>query len=972
MFDQAREYLARVLSWPQEGDPPCWINIHWTFLSSNSARPGWGGRACKSLPDAVKAIEFALKGEGTRDIYACMSTQSQAEEVKTIKGWTYQKPLRLQANAVSLKSLFLDIDCKEGPTGYPDQRAATAALVDFLKASKMPRPTLIVGSGGGMHVYWTLSEALSPARWKPLAFALAEATKVCGLKCDTQVTIDSARILRVPDTFNRKLDQPREVKLVGSRLDFDYAVERIEEALSAYLIIKPTDTELPARMPEAPVVDELSANIDSNTIPPVPIDHLAKQCGFIQEALTSGGKDYANPLWNLTTLIATFTEEGGAAAHRMASGHSGYSKETTDALFERKVRDKIEKGLGWPGCRTISATGSIACATCVHFAAGKTPFHFSLPPPPPIAAGAALPINWDLPAGYIRDGNNNVSKVLVQQDGGHELIPVVNYPLFDPWLQKNPWILNFSTITHTGNQQQIALPFSETLVQGGPRATLGKQGMATRGGKYAQLLEEFIVSWIEKLQKVKNSVVNSAPFGWMTEDGDVKGFSFGGSLWTPTGNSPSAVGDPVTASAYSPVGDPSYWREACKLVTSQSRPELNAIIAAAFGAPLVKFTGQLGLYMSAYSSGGGVGKTTALKVAQAVWGDPVRAMQGLDDTPYSVLNKIGQIKSLPLCWDELKTEEDTKRFVNLMFALTGGREKSRLKSDSTQRAGGTWQTLLVSCSNDSIVDYVVNRTKTSNAGLMRAFEYEVKAGTKGQIDTADADQIIGKMHDNYGHVGLEYAKWLGVNFKQVEIDVVEARKRIGIETKTPNEERMWISLIAVILVGAKYANQLGYADIDEDELKQFMYEALEYNRTNTKAQTNDMNNSTNVENILAQYFSEMRARHTLWVNYIPISRGRPPKQIEVKRDASKLESINVHIGIENKILRINSTHFSEWTQQKGLSRQIIVRCLEKQYGCKRVNGIMGSGTQYSSFMKEYMLEIQLAGTPFAAILDGEL
>lgn len=970
-YEHAREYLARVVAWPQEGEPPAYVNLHWTFQSPNHDRPGWGGRACQSLPDAVKALEFALKGESTRDIYVCLSTQSVAETVQTAKGWTYNKPIRLQSNAVALKSLFLDIDLKDGPNGYPDQKSATTALVEFLKASEMPRPSIMVASGGGLHVYWTLAQPLSPNEWKPLAMALAEATKRHGLKCDTQVTIDSARILRVPDTWNRKQEVARPVKLVGARLDFDYSVERLAEVLQPFQIAAPQEPGLPARKPETPIVDELSAGVDAKSAPPVPVDRLAESCGFIKDALTSGGKDLANPLWNLTTLIAIFTEEGRDAAHRMASQHAGYTPESTDALYDRKSKDKDDKGLGWPGCRTISATGGTACATCVHFAAAKTPFHH-IKTPQALTVTPALPVGWDLPPGYIRDGDNIVHRVMVQQDGTQDLVPVMSYPMFEPWLQKNPWVLNFSTISHRGYTQQIAMPFADTLTSGGPRAVLGRQGLATRGGKSGQMVEDFIVSWIEKLQTHKNAVVSSSPFGWMVRNGKIEGFIFGSQLWTPTGNTPSAVGDPVIAANYMPSGDPDAWREACQLITSQGRPELDAVIASAFAAPLVKFTGQLGLMMSIYSSASGIGKTTAMKVAQAVWADPVKAMQGLDDTPLSVLNKIGHIKALPLYWDEMKTEEDTKRFVNLMFALTGGREKSRLRADSTQKAGGTWQTMLISASNESIIDYVVNRTKTSTAGMMRTFEYEVKAGTSGQIEPADADQIMGKLHDNFGYVGLEYAKWLGANFPQIEIEVAECRKRIGIETNAPNDERMWTSAITVILMGARYGNALGYTDIDEVALKAFMLQTLDKMRTSTREQPNDMTNSTNVENVLAQYLSAMRARHTLWVDYIPISAGRPPEGLKVLRDASKLEEINVHIGTKSKLLRISSTHFTDWCKDKGYSRQIVTRCLEKEYGCKMVRGRMGSGTQYASLANEYMLEVQLAGTSLAAVLDGEV
>ena len=38
--------------------------------------------------------------------------------------------------------------------------------------------------------------------------------------------------------------------------------------------------------------------------------------------------------------ISTFTENGVADAHRMASGHPGYTQESTEELFERKEREK--------------------------------------------------------------------------------------------------------------------------------------------------------------------------------------------------------------------------------------------------------------------------------------------------------------------------------------------------------------------------------------------------------------------------------------------------------------------------------------------------------------------------------------------------------------------------------------------------------------------------------------------------------
>jgi hypothetical protein len=57
--------------------------------------------------------------------------------------------------------------------------------------------------------------------------------------------------------------------------------------------------------------------------PPVNLDEVAKAgCGFIGEAQETGGKNYNNHLWNLTT----FAEDGRAQAHRMANKNPGYSE----------------------------------------------------------------------------------------------------------------------------------------------------------------------------------------------------------------------------------------------------------------------------------------------------------------------------------------------------------------------------------------------------------------------------------------------------------------------------------------------------------------------------------------------------------------------------------------------------------------------------------------------------------------------
>ncbi|WP_454627673.1 DUF927 domain-containing protein [Bradyrhizobium cenepequi] len=997
MSEHAKEYLAKVLPWPQEGEPPAYVNIHWTLtkLNSHTGKPIWTGRACRSVQEAANTVEWALRGSDTKDIYVCMSTQLDALEKTSGKGHKYLAPLRSQENAVKLKSLFVDLDAKgEDKNSYATIPEAAAALAKFITEVDLPKPSAIVTSGGGLHVYWTFDRALTIDEWQPLAFALAEATKKHGLKCDTGCTIDSARILRVPGTFNRKLDTARPVGLAGGRTGNDYSVERLERSLEPYKVAIPTSAAALTTLPRRPPLkgeSDLSAGVDRGASAPVDLCAVATQCGFIRDAIATNGAQLANPLWNLTTLISTFAINGRNEAHRMASGHPGYTLQSTDELYDRKERERAAKGLGWPSCRTVSASGAPQCVGCPHFAAGKSPLNFAPKPQatlvvapstsggspvnPPAGAGAGQPgaivPNADLPPGYKRLGNGIVCRILINSDGSAQDEPISTYPMFDPLIQPSPvYTLFFSTITEVGRTTRIALPTKEISAKDGLKRNLWGQGLPLREVE-TKAVTEFIVSWLEHLQKNKSMVVSSAPFGWSLHGGKIEGFIFGGSIWTPTGDRQAAVPSAVIERQYRPEGDIQPWIDAAKLITSQGRPALDAILASAFAAPLMKFTREPGILLSTYSQESGIGKTTTMKIAQAVWGNPKTAMQGTSDTHNGIMNKIGQIRVLPLYWDEIKTEEDSKRFVKIVFDLTRGQEKARSSQTGELRESGQWQTMLVSASNDSITDAVVGQTKQTLAGYYRVFEYAIASGKggKGQINSTDATQLVGKIDDNYGVVGLEYAKFLGKNHKTIEKEVEAFDKAIGLELKLENEERFWRVMLTALLSGAKYANDLNFTTIDIPALKQFLVGVITEMRSNIKAQPVDMEKVDNVSNALAQFLGDKRARHTLRTNKIHTTAGKPPANtISVVGDASRLDAIEVHLGVEDKLLRISSSRLTAWLMENGYSRHMFVKSLEKTFGAKMIKGRIGAGTQYAG-AKEYILEISLTGTTHANFID---
>jgi hypothetical protein len=1029
--NQTKQFLARVLAWPQEGEAPAYVNIHNTFVpkdpstlkkeADGTIKYPWSGIACRSLNDAVRLVAASSTKPHIRDIYFCTSTQRFAEEKVSEKGFKFMKATRAAENAVKMKSVFIDVDLTEGKKdkskGYDTKEDMVKAISKFLKDTGLPKPTMMVFSGGGIHIYWTMVEALTIDKWMPLAYALCEATKQHGLKCDTACTIDAARILRVPGTLNHKYTPPRKVTMLGNPLDFDYTNSRLETVLEPYKVKVPysmLNGNMSILPPKTPIqgTSDLSAGIDLSSMAPVNLDTVLPSCAFLDDAVTTGGADYNNPLWNLTTLIAVFTEGGRVDAHRMASGHPNYGPGETDDLFDRKVDERLKKNMGWPRCASIAASGAKQCTSCPLFMQNKSPLNFAVRPvtqqtgpqvvggftappqnsvnnasnppagttPQPnlpatlatgLAPGTAGP-DPDLPPGYLRNPQGVILRPETEEDGTTSWYPISRYPMAQPYLQKEPWTLNFTTETEFGKTCLISVPLKD-VGTAEMRKAVQEQGLMVMGGqKGFNQLSDFIMAWITKLQSMKDAVVNSSTFGWVTSGGKTSGFVYGGVMHTPNGQEIATPSDPELGRQMSPHGDKQPWINAAKMITDQKRPQLDAILASSFAAPLVRFTGHAGLLMSAYSTESGIGKSTALKVAQAVWGDPVKAIQSLSDTQNSVLNKMGELRSLPMYWDELKSDEDTKKFVDTVFRLTLGKEKSRMTSRVTQRHVGSWETMLVSASNESLLDSIAYKTRATTAGIYRIFEYTVPAAAAngvGQIDPTVAQRMLSKLHDNYGNIGLEYASYLGSNCQQIEKDVGHMLSAIAKEVNMKPDERFWVSLIATLLLGAKYSNMLGYTSIDEKRLKGFLFLTLRDMRQTRHAAPVDMRDVANVVNMLGRFINESRGRNTMVTDVIWYGKGKPPSNaVTVLTDMSRLEAIHIHIARDQHIMRIGQAYFQEWLTKHNYPRHVIIKAIEKELGGKVINSRLGAGTMFAN-ASEFLIEIDLKGSPLINFID---
>ena len=587
-----------------------YLNIHWSGpnprydptlpkVPANQERI-WSGRAHTSLAQALGTMRWIGAEPGT-DLYVCMSLQARMAVKTARSSKPYNEAVRFNTEVVSLRSIYMDIDVK--PTAYATTSEAIAALKTFVVGLALPMPSALVKSGGGgFHVHWALEEALDIRAWGVLSAAMAAAAKDKGLMCDSQCTIDSVRLLRLPDTKNWKYDPPRDVELFS--LTDAVSAQSLEEALADYITPAGNAGSHAGFTPGAPSAgvsganDALGANLTTATPVEIKLADLVKACPYTARTLGTGGRDEDQPRWFLMATTATFLEDGRNAFHAMSDKHAGYSRQGTDDLYDRVLAARKSRDIGWVQCSKFAGAGAPECASCPLLKENKSPLNFASAPPPTSA-------DLTLPDRYSRNAAGFILHATTNDDGSQKLTQICGYPITQGWLSNNPWCFHFATVTENGRKTDMEIPTEVVFQREGMAKYLGSKGMFCTENQY-KMVKEFFVSWLQKLQGLKDSVISAAPFGWSVVDGKVEGFTYAGRVWMGSDDRPAANPNPVLAYQYTPKGDMRVWQAMSHIITSQGRPGLDAVLAVAFAGPLVRFTGFSGLILNSYSAESGI------------------------------------------------------------------------------------------------------------------------------------------------------------------------------------------------------------------------------------------------------------------------------------------------------------------------------------------------------------------------------
>ena len=948
------EFMARVAPWPQPGEPGV-INLHYTLPN----RPGMAGKPFGQLADFLAMVPWCITHPAyVKDVYFCLGRQAQVGPILNGRA----KALRNTTNTTHVKAIWLDVDVKD--KAYLTLDDALDAVIAFVAAVGLPQPSALVASGGGLQIYWISDVALTVAEWQPYAEGLKSLAIKHGLKCDAGLTTDCCRVLRVPGTTNFKYAPPRPVRILALGASYDF-----KKNLALLPTVAPTlprgNTPVgiapalcydPAKFQQlTPITDpedSLAAGLATHDDTPLDFFSMVPQCPFFLDAIQTGGRDHSQGLWHLSVLAATFCENGEKIAHKLSYKYPSYSSTETQAMWDRKVADRAARGLGWPSCRSIESEGSKWCASCIHNGKIRSPLNLAdrvkppAPPPPmPVAAPVqvAAPVDAltsaDLPDGYMIDQNTHYIGFAVTKpsrkegENNTDFYPLFRCILYKVWAEKNPSALHFVVSVDKGNSKEATVPQTSFASTQAMCLTLAKEGV-NFVPENKEGLCKFMSSFLEKLHKEK-AALDAIAFGWWLPDDDqIKGFAYAGKIFTPSGvPQPAGTGDKLIRTYYQPKGTIEPWLRALKVITDQHRPEIEIIAAASFASPLMRFPGQYSGVLSAYSQSGS-NKSTSVKVGLAVWGHPKSTKEVATSTPKALMQKMGIIRNLPVYWDEIYEDAKMEKVGNIVCEATEGQGASTLYQDRTQRERESWQSMLVVCSNMSLFDHLLKKNKSNAAAINRVFELEVPAATiltPGRMDEYDAENIMMPLEENYGNMGLKYAKVLASDPDAIKQFVKDVASSFSKRVKKQDTERYWIAICSTILAGAHIANACG-ATFNLNEIEDCLVKAYLKLRAKLAGEQVIGSSQPYATSVLTSFLKAYSGQSAIWTLDMASGAGKPTKQVLIHGpDPRFAKAIHIQWVVSKRLLRISRDEFSTFISANNYGRSMAMDGLKNFY-----------------------------------------
>lgn len=942
-------------------------------------------KVAKSRPDGTQYTTFSHAVSDNHNDAASNAVRMNAEKKDTYfalasfqqgfhdgppdpKTGQVKRQLRVRDNVAELKALWFDIDFKPKKDGsppiYPDAKTAAVALKVFCQATNIPTPSVIVDSGNGIHVYWPLDQPVDLERWQRLADALKTAALEKSLDIDPTCTADACRVLRPIGTTNWKdPSNPKSVQLLHSSGRVFTFVE-MEAALTTWIGVRRTASVATG---SKGAYAELTGGLARNEVPGR-FDTIIKHCGVAKHIADTHGEQSPEPLWVATLQLLKHCEDGALWVHTVSDKHPGYLPDETD----RKWQYRLANSAGPSLCSTFEAYEPSICAKCPHRGFVKTPIQLGHEDSTPLDG---LPTGWRIAA-----DRRGVERLMIDATNNQkEWVRVLRHVITNLRVTRSVVTqrYDFTFDVELSNSKSWAINLPGAALGNGRKLTetLADYGFVLKE-KEAKAFNDLMATWLGQLQAARRIADVTEQLGWIIEkkdDGEhIAGFSAGSTTFYADGrtrNDVKAAREFSTiAKFYEAKGGLDKWKKVAEFLAAQNKSAFTAVLAAAFGTPLLRFTGLSGGILSIVSTASGVGKSSALKCSQAVWGSPTHGVNAVDDTPKSVARKLGFLNNLPAYWDELRGRKTVDDFLTLAFQITQGKEKTRLDSSAQLREVTTWETMLIVASNESIFEAMARHGGGSDAGMVRTYEIVIEPFAI-ERSRAEIGILFESLNSNYGHAGRVYSQYLATHASEIEQRVQHRFKLLANAAKMAAAERFWFAIVTILIVGAEIAGELDLVKIDIRQLAKFLLANI-YRLRGRSVDT--MTTSQPVE-LLAAFMSAYQDR-ALVVSAYPQPRQNMKTYLpDVTGGIPRSDKIVYHVSREENLLRVPRSEIERWLQYRELPIYNIMKRFRDELGARELRTKLGIGTKWE-LPPQKCIEFDLSkfGLSAADIKAGDL
>lgn len=302
-------------------------------------------------------LEEATTFQTDDDLYFGVALQDQDRALDLANTTDAARTRGCRESTVALPGLWADVDVRGPAHAQHDLPPSFEAAYELI--ARFPLlPSVVVHSGHGLQTYWLFKEPWTfeeeserqeaetlSRRFQATLQALA---REVGWTIDN--TSDLARILRLPGTFNTKLEERHPVEVVGWYPGRRYVPSEFEP----YLV-------------EATKTSKAKPSGDGGD-PPSDIEAILQGCAWMQHCYDDR-EALPEPEWYAALSILGRSSRGAAdgrtLTHEWSDAYPGYSREETD--------EKLDQALRASGPRTctsiadqLGARGRY-CSACPHF-----------------------------------------------------------------------------------------------------------------------------------------------------------------------------------------------------------------------------------------------------------------------------------------------------------------------------------------------------------------------------------------------------------------------------------------------------------------------------------------------------------------------------------------------------------------------------------------------------------------------------